>query len=258
MHPSEDQAALRLNSAVVENCDGRFIVLRNDGIGGNLCEGKRWEAHFTRLVEGLSLRGTIAVDAGANIGCNTVTLGRAVGDQGLVIAFEPQRIPYQQLCGNAVLNGLINVVTFQNALGDRDGVMVQMDAVNYFAAHVNVADTKVGGGGDHVEMRTLDSFNLSRVSFVKIDVQGSELAVLNGARATIARTRPLLFVEIEEVQCAKFGYTGAALIEWLQQAGYALLHIQNDYPVDHVCIPVERPEQIERCRSLIESPCRLL
>ncbi len=173
-------------------------------------------------------------------------------------AFEPQRIPYQQLCGNAVLNGLFNVVAFNCAMGDRDGVTVQMDAVDYFARHVNIGDTKIGNGGDQVEMRTLDSFNLSNLSFIKLDVQGSELAVLKGARPRSRANRPLLFVEVEEVQCAKFGFAAADIVQWLLSAGYVLIHIQNAYPVDHLCIPAERRAELERFTALIDSPFRVL
>ena len=51
----------------VENKDGRFLILENDGIGGHLKRGDRWEPHFTKIVRGLVEPGTVAVDAGANM-----------------------------------------------------------------------------------------------------------------------------------------------------------------------------------------------
>ncbi len=229
-----------LRSRVAENADGKFIVLENDGIGGRVIKGDRWEPHFSRIIEGLPLEGTVALDIGANIGCNSVVLAKALGLTGVLVAFEPQRIPYQQLCGNIVLNGLFNVVAYNNAVGDEDGKIVELDAVDYFAPFVNIGDTKIGRGGDRVEMRSIDSLNITNLSFMKIDVQGSELAVLRGAANTIMRERPLIFIEIEEVQCAKFSYSGVEIIKTLLQMEYALIHIKNDYPVDYLCVPREK------------------
>lgn len=247
---------LRLRTQVVTNQDGSFIVLENDGIGGTLLAGKRWEPHFASIVQSLSIRGTTALDVGANIGCNAVHLARAVGDKGLVLAFEPQRIPFQQLCGTVVLSGFHNVVALQQAVGDRQG-SVELQPVNYFQDQVNIGNTGLGSGGERVGMTTLDSLNLQNVSFIKLDVQGAETMVLRGAEALIKRERPLLFIEIEEQQLGDRGTSAAELIGTLFSLGYVLLHIRNDYPVDFVAIPEERREEAASIAAACGHPTAL-
>jgi FkbM family methyltransferase len=249
---------MQLSTEIIENQDGKFLIFTNDGIGGHLKRGDRWEPHFTGLIENLSLEGTTVLDIGANMGCNTVALARAVGNQGLVVSIEPLRITFQQLCGNVILNGLFNVLTLQYAIGEENGHVVSMEPVNYFAEWVNVGDTRVGTGGDVVELRTLDSFSFSNVSFVKIDVQGSELAVLRGATRTLATHRPLLFVEIEDAQCLAMGTSPGQVRRELLAARYILLHILNDYPVDYLCVPVERKDEVNLFATLVNSPINII
>ena len=62
------------------------------------------------------------IDIGANNGHFTVEFAQYVGDNGKVHSFEPQRIIFQQLCGNVFLNGLDNVYTYNVALGDKVGI----------------------------------------------------------------------------------------------------------------------------------------
>jgi len=253
-----------LPTEIVENVDGKFLVLPNDGIGGHLKSGRRWEPHFTHIVQSLAaqgvakIQGTFALDIGANMGCNTVSLARAVSPSGMVVSCEPLRIPYQLLCANAMLNGLFNVLAFNNAIGAADGALVQMQPVNYFASSINIGDTAVGTGGETVQLRTVDSFQLPNISFIKLDIQGSETAALQGARATVQRCRPLLFVEIEEVQLKKCGSTTEELLKLLFELGYILIHIKNDYPVDFLCVPAEQEDKVEYYRGLIEGPVTII
>jgi hypothetical protein len=61
----------------------------------------------------------------------------------------------------------------------------------------NEGGTAVGKGGDKAELRPLDSFGFRNLSFIKIDVEGFEDEVLEGARLTIARNRPVILIEIQ-------------------------------------------------------------
>jgi Flp pilus assembly protein TadD len=65
--------------------------------------------------------GQVVVEAGANIGAHTLVLSQLVGPAGRVYAFEPQRVVFQILCGNLALNGCLNVVCREVALGDQPG-----------------------------------------------------------------------------------------------------------------------------------------
>jgi len=157
--------------------------------------------------------GDLVVDVGANIGTHTVFFGKAVGEQGLVVAFEPQRLVFQTLCGNIALNGLTNVTCFPTAVGEQRGtVMVpSIDPRQLF----NFGAVKTGGEtGECVDLVPLDELALRRCALIKVDVEGMETKVIAGAKETIARCRPALFLENDTVERSR------ELLEAVEAIGY--------------------------------------
>lgn len=165
----------------------------------------------------------IVVDAGANIGGHTLAFANACPD-GKVFAAEPQRMLAYMLAGSVALNGLTNVEVRNVALGDSAGSLrvPQLDygATNNFGAypvgHPELLTVPRLDAPDDLEIpvERLDSWDLSALSFLKIDVEHMELAVLRGAAETIQRFRPVIAVEADN------GAEGLAVLEWLQRAGY--------------------------------------
>ena len=160
--------------------------------------------------------GDVVVEAGANIGVHTLPLAKRVGPGGRVYAFEPQRLVFQTLCANAALNGLTNVDCRQAACGaDRGEILVpEFD----FSAANNFGGLSLGrhAQGERVPVVTIDSLALPACRFIKADVEGMELQVLKGARETIARCRPVLYVENDRAD------SSPALIAYLLSLGYRL------------------------------------
>ena len=153
------------------------------------------------LITGLVPRGRNAVDVGANRGIYTYWMGsRAV----IVNAFEPQPILAGYIRGARLRNVRVHQVALSNHGGvanmlvpEDDGLarIASSDVNNAFSARAESElgmATRIG-----VQIRTLDSFNLDNVGFLKIDAEGHELAVLEGACETIAASRPVIFVESE-------------------------------------------------------------
>ncbi len=172
---------------------GRFYIdSTRDLIKHSLSNGVEWEPYITNLILAHAKPGSTVLDVGAHIGTHTVTLAQAAGRRGRVYAFEPQKKIFRELAKNVELNGLGNVVALHFALGDRHGV-VEMNK----AGEGNEGGTAIGAGGDKVELRTLDSFGFRNLSFVKIDVEGYEDHVLDGAARTLREQHPVLLVEIQ-------------------------------------------------------------
>lgn len=172
---------------------GRFYLDDIDDVIKNyLRSGRAWEYGFVPYMLKHAKPGSTAIDAGAHIGTHSLTLSRAVGPEGRVYAFEPQKKIYRELTWNLKLNRATNVVPLRFALGDKPGV-VRMDK----AVSGNEGATHIGAGGDRAELRTLDEFSFQNVSFIKIDVETYEGPVLDGARKTIARHRPAILIEIQ-------------------------------------------------------------
>jgi len=137
--------------------------------------------------------GDTVLDVGANIGTHTIFFARAVGPSGHVIAFEPQRAAYHLLCGNVALNALHNVTCVRAAVSDERGdvAVPELDP----SGEANFGAVAVGSGEDRVDAIPIDDLGLEACALVKVDVEGMEPRVLLGARETIARAKPALFVE---------------------------------------------------------------
>jgi FkbM family methyltransferase len=160
--------------------------------------------------------GQLVVEAGANIGVHTVPLARLVGESGQVYAYEPQRVVFQTLCANVALAGLTNVHCRQAAVGETAGDII-IPPLDYRQEN-NFGGLGLGGfkQGEKVPLVTIDSLNLAACHFLKADVEGMELAVLRGARQTIQKFRPILYVEDDRQE------KSAALVQQIRELGYKL------------------------------------
>ncbi len=144
--------------------------------------------------------GDVVLDVGANIGTHTVFFANKVTRKGLVIAFEPQRLVFQTLCGNVALNGLTNVTCLMAAVGDRRGQLLfpAVDPERTF--NFGAVTPSSNGTGEAVDVLPIDELELPRCALIKVDVEGMESSVLAGAKETIARCRPALFLENDTIE----------------------------------------------------------
>jgi FkbM family methyltransferase len=152
------------------------------------------------------LPGKVAYDVGANIGLVTLFLARCVGEKGLVIAFEPTPLNADRLMENVRLNKLQHVRVYQKALGDTETVTtivytpdasgiatLREDLAQRYRKQYVLHDFQV----EVVPLDTLvESESLPLPDFLKIDIEGYEYPMLLGARQTIQRARPMIFVEL--------------------------------------------------------------
>lgn len=168
-----------------------YIDPIDDCIKNVLRRSAPWEAEVASVLKQYSKKGSTVLDIGSHIGTHTVTLSRAVGSNGTVIAFEPQRKIFSELVQNMLLNDYANVVAYRAAVGERE------DTVEMNTSYPNnEGATQIGSGGDQTPMTTIDSFHLTNVSLMKIDVENYEDMVLDGAYETIMANRPVLVIEI--------------------------------------------------------------
>lgn len=159
------------------------------------------------------------LDVGA---CHGIfSLAFAQGRPGArALAVEPSAIAYSILAENVRLGGLENVIPRQIAMGAASG-RLRMRQVWH---HLEALPAE-GPDGEAVEvpMRTVDEL-CGELAFepdvVKIDVEGYELAVLAGARAILARHRPLLFLELHPERLRQLGGTVAEVVRLLSGLGY--------------------------------------
>lgn len=166
--------------------------------------------------------GATVIDAGANIGTHSLFFALICG-AAEVISFEPMRVSYEILQRNIALNEVNAIRAVNAALGTRPG-----SATLHFFSHWNTGAAMLDAGRDGpYRVTTIDELGLARLDFLKLDVEGAQLAVIAGAMQTIARCRPKIWVELRcafgEVEPGhatlnKLGYRLAAQLspdDWL-------------------------------------------
>jgi FkbM family methyltransferase len=154
-------------------------------------------------------QGRIAIDVGANKGVYSHLLARVAQS---VEAFEPNPKIYSVLTRYLPPNVVAHQVALSNAVGTAE-LIVPMRGGGFSnqTASLNPRKRNAGAGVVKVAQRTLDSYGFNNVGFIKIDVEGFEPAVLEGARETIMRERPVMQIELEEQ------HTGNTIQECLAQ-----------------------------------------
>jgi len=165
---------------------------------------------LTSLILKIVKPGMRVVDVGANLGYYSLLLSKLVGTGGEVHAFEPDPLNFSYLTRSIRENGVTNVVCYQQALSDMNGVISLFKADPTYPHAHSLVDMNMetwSSGSRHgvldVPTRTLDSIwrSLSepRIDFLKVHVAGGESIVLRGAMNMLEDSRPLLsFVMVPE------------------------------------------------------------
>lgn len=218
------------NKVICHECrHGTFRALAGDTtIGRSLGLYGEWSEPEVHLFRQIIQAGDVVLEAGANIGTHTVPLSRMVGDGGVVHAFEPMNINHRLLSANLLDNGCFNVKTYQVALGGQPGVVEFADigaditdnfgAFGFYSTH--------GAPKAVCPQLTVDELHLKRLDLLKIDTEGHERDVVEGAMATIRRCRPTLHIESLNHYAASLSKDGHVswLIQKLQGHDYRFWH----------------------------------
>jgi FkbM family methyltransferase len=159
-------------------------------------EWRRGEPEF-RLLPLLSDRQRNAVDAGANKGTFTYEMSRRARH---VFAFEPNPKMFAVLRRTAGRNVTVFDMALSNTSGTAELRIPRYGKGSFSNQGASLSTVKVSDdyASVSVSAKRLDDFGLADIGFLKIDVEGFEQEVIDGARAVIARDRPTLLIELEE------------------------------------------------------------
>ncbi|WP_106185562.1 FkbM family methyltransferase [Umezawaea tangerina] len=211
--------------------------------GAAVAAGLRVLARVTPFVEpelvglrGVVGPGDVCLDVGAALGLYTVTLAQLVGPQGTVHSVEPLVFAHPALSYLLRPREGRNVVRHSVALGTAEGREVMSVPVRHGSPVTGRSFLTAGAKGlgsnvefdEHLEVvvrtQTLDSFvadhGITRLDFVKADVEGAELRVLEGGAGVVEKLRPKFLLEIEERHVERFGYRAADVVAWLGDREY--------------------------------------
>ncbi|MBA4328156.1 MAG: FkbM family methyltransferase [Polaromonas sp.] len=223
---------------------GSLIVNRNDyrmvdeargyGVGYQIFQTSAFDPQEVLMAQQLlTLRreffgdGVVAIDGGANIGVHTLEWAKHMHGWGRVIGIEAQERVFYALAGNVALNNCFNATVLHAALGASEGSLsiprpdylkpasfgsleLRQRAGNEF---IGQAIDYTPAQGDTVRMITVDGLGLSRLDFLKLDIEGMEIEAMEGALQSIIRHKPQMLIETIKTDAP-------ALRRLLEQQGY--------------------------------------
>lgn len=212
-------------NVLVSSGHGTFIINRHDyltsvdgtiGVGHQILNNSYFDPEeVLTLKEILTLRreivgeGVIVIDGGANIGVHTIEWAKAMHGWGSVLAFEAQERVYYSLAGNIAINNCFNASAYNAALGAFVGT-IDIPVLDYFKPssfgsfelRKKENNEYIGQKIDYAEAKcrkvslvTVDSLSLTRIDFMKLDIEGMELEALEGAKNTIVALKPIMLIE---------------------------------------------------------------
>ena len=172
--------------------------------------------------------GDVVLDIGANIGAHALPLAQCVAPTGKVLAFEPTVYAFKKLQRHCELNpGLGRIIHAQQLLlMDSSAATVPATIASAWPLeqtdglhpdHLGRPESTAGARAVMLDEIVRDE---PRIDFIKLDVDGHELAVLRGARATLVRCKPPILIELCPQVCVEHHHTFADLVGELTGAGY--------------------------------------
>tara|TARA_B110000908_G_C10220355_1_gene435009 strand:- start:724 stop:1521 length:798 start_codon:yes stop_codon:yes gene_type:complete len=238
------------NNKVARFSDYEILALdNNDYISKAVLAGTDWAA-ATCEITGIftqNIDKPLVLDIGANLGTYAIKLGKSLQPKGGdVVAFEPQRVIFYHLCASVVLNRLDNVHPMNMALGDTGGIVdvpTSFDGVNcnYGAVSLDQKINEQRGWNfapdssefSKVPISRLDDVYLPRkIDFIKMDVEGFEARVLDGALETLeASGWPPMILEVWNEQ--NFVAAKEELLNRIDSLGYQRLMLKNGECIAH-------------------------
>jgi FkbM family methyltransferase len=191
--------------------------------------GDRHNWAFARCID--SCKGeSVFLDVGAHVGLYSLPVSRALAAGGRVFAFEPSRGSYGYLIKNVAYNGFTNIETYNLVVADSESPGVPFyertdpDSATS-GLTMRTKDSEERYVLTQVPKVSLDSFcdeNHVAPDVIKIDTEGSELFVLKGARAVLARRRPLIFLSVHPSHLRSLGQSTEEVVALLSELGYEI------------------------------------
>lgn len=222
-------------------------------------EFEKMEMGFVRR---LLRRDMTVVDVGAHHGFYTLLASKRVGWDGRVVAIEPSPRECARLEKHLRINRCSNVELVSCAVGEDPGEsdLYVVDGFNDWCNSLRPPAAEEPSRTVRVQLRRLDDIlsdlKISKVDFIKLDVEGAELSALYGAMGLLHReSRPAMLVEVQDVRTQRWGYAAREILQFLIRMNYqwfviaakgALLPIscrEQTYDANLVALPVERTEE---------------
>ena len=206
----------------------------NDSIGNFIRSGMPYEPDVSLFLMRILREGDFFVDVGAHVGYFSILAARLIGDTGQVISFEPEDSNFRDFQANVTLNNLSNIIQIQKAVNNKSEERTFYVNSDNGGGHA-LWDPALFPGNEkskttpkprNVQTITLDSV-LSDMGgkrcpkIVKIDTEGAEKSVLEGARDMLQKEKtPFIICELHEFGLREMGSSQYELRSLMQEYNY--------------------------------------
>ena len=178
-----------------------FYTLENCFISVMIRKNQVWEPEMYSIFDRFINKDSVVIECGCHIGIHTIKIASLCNK---LYGFEPMPDTYEVLSKNIILNNVNNSIIYKKGVADKEG----------FTKYSWISDNNPGGSGldnnpmgkpsyinstdknIEVELTTIDSLNLDKLDFIKIDVEGYEPLVIKGGINTIRRHKPVIIMEV--------------------------------------------------------------
>ena len=207
------------------NMDGKFAFSDFASWGNQHNRG------FTACVEACR-DAECVLDIGAHIGLVTMPMSRAIGSEGKIYAFEPSAANRQTLEHHLNLNNIKNVTVINSLVGNK----TQENVIFYESSAISGMNTcaPIKNSSQYLEKYhsqiSLDEFcGIHRLepSIIKIDVEGFELSVIEGAKNLLTTSKPKIFLSIHPQHLMSLGRSSEELRTYITEMDYEISDIQG-------------------------------
>jgi FkbM family methyltransferase len=243
---------------------GKWWLAQESALDHELMHGSFEDAE-KQFVRKFLRRGMTVVDVGAHHGLYTLLAAKCVGRRGKVIAFEPSRRERRRLLRHVRVNTCWNVIVEACALGDQagDANLFMVEGAQDWCNSLRPPAVNGQTETSRVSVERLDDalwrLRVDAVDFVKLDAEGAELSVLQGAGELLrGASRPAVLAEVQDIRTQAWGYRARQIVDFLTDRGYCWFAVRGDgslrvadvdlewYDANLVALPEERAEEIRK------------
>jgi FkbM family methyltransferase len=217
-----------MNTKWITNKSGtQYLIDANDKYMERCLLGSGYQIRNWEFAKTISKPNGVALDIGASIGMNAVNYSQYFHS---VEAFEPDPDVYECLLDTIVANDCYNVMTHPIAAYNKSQIKKFIKFPNATFANTLKPDSYVGRSRPQlsIQCEPIDDYEFDNVSFIKIDVEGWEMSVLEGCKNTIIKSSPVVQVEIKPQMLKRNNTNPLNIWSWFDSIGYQAHHFLGD------------------------------
>lgn len=219
-------AKIQDNIVLFETALGSFYLptdAPDDVVINSIKEGKVFEPEIVETAKRFIKKDSIVLDVGANFGQMSILFSKITGENGLVYAFEADDFVFELLKRNIEVNNCKNIVPVFGAVYKESGKEFFFPKQDFkrFSSFGSYGIDPNATEGRQVTSLMIDDFDFTKpVSFMKVDVQGSDLFAMQGAKSTIEKHKMSILFEFEQQFQEEFATTFQDYVDFVSSVDY--------------------------------------